>query len=100
MRQLVCLFLVVWLAGCRTVNVNTGASVVGEPLEDTAYVFLWGLVGDDVNVPANEGASRVEVYRSLGGWLVALLTVGIVQPMHVQVWPIADGRALAPAPTK
>lgn len=88
MRSLFALILVVCLAGCRTVNVNTGAAVVGEPLEDTAYVWLWGLIGDDVNVPAHDGAARVEVYRSFGGWLVALLTIGILQPMHVEVWPV------------
>lgn len=82
-------FLAAFLAsGCATVTVSTGSAVVGEPLEDTAWVLLWGLMGDNVNVPAHNGAARVRVYHSFGGFLVSVLTAGLVQPMTVEVWPV------------
>src|SRR5687768_13179608 len=85
--------VVLSLASCAgTVTVSTGAAVVGEPLRDTAWVLVWGLAGDDVNVPAHNGAARVEVERGLLGYIVGLLTVGLVQPMSVEVWPVLDAR--------
>lgn len=89
-RLMIGAVLALAVGGCATVTTSTGAPVVGEPLEGTAWVLAWGLVGSDVNIPAYGGAARVRVSRGVGGWLVGALTLGLVQPMSVEVWPVGD----------
>jgi hypothetical protein len=97
---LACFLLTISLAGCRTVDLSTGAPHADDPTGETALIWLWGLIGDDISVDAPQGAARVQVYRSFGGWLVAVLTIGILQPMHVEVWPVAAPEQPPPPETK
>jgi len=82
-------------SGCYHVSVKSPQAPNGVQLEQTAHMFLFGLIGDEVDSPC--APSAVETRQGVIDWLLSGVTLGLYTPYSVTVTcaashPYADVR--------
>lgn len=83
LKKIALVVLVVSLAGCYQVGIETGKPR-GASHEMRAHMFLYGLTGSTVNAPCDDIA-RVETERGFVDLLLFFLTSGLYSPASVTV---------------
>jgi len=83
-RVLVPFFMIAALStGCYRVSVKSAQTPNGVQLNKTAHMFLFGLVGDEVDSPC--APSAVETRQGVIDWFLAGVTLGLYTPYSVTV---------------
>ncbi len=72
------------LAGCYRVTVRSNAIPAGPPIEKKAHVFLFGLVGGDVDVGCTP--AMIETKRGFLDWFVGGLSLGLYTPQSTSTY--------------
>jgi hypothetical protein len=89
MKKLHALVLLAALAfsSCSSMTIGHGDEPPTFSREYTLNVFLWGIVGDQLEVDPSE---RVHVYRGPFDLLAGILTLGLWTPWSAEVWAKND----------
>ncbi len=76
------------LPGCFRVTALIPDQAPAEKHTQWVNGFFWGAVGGNVDVAhfcAGRGVASIETKRSVGNYLIELLTLGIYTPSHIAV---------------
>lgn len=74
------------LAGCHTVQYQTGRPASVRKVEQTYHFFFWGLKGKpvvDLDAACPEGAAQWTNKSTVGDWFASVLTLGVWSPRTV-----------------
>jgi hypothetical protein len=72
------------LTGCYKVSVRSNTMPAGAPIEKTAHVFLWGLVGGEVDVACTP--ALVQTKMGFVDWLIGGVTFGLYTPRSTETY--------------
>lgn len=76
-------------SACYRVTVRTPKAPTGIAYATKAHMFIYGLVGADIQAPCDPAA--IETKQGVIDWLLFGFTAGIYTPFTVTVYCSADG---------